>query len=209
MSYPCYVCTDWKPGVLADVQIKHLAEAHGMVEPFVDHAVRTNDKGDRVLSYGLGSLGLDFRVQDKWKVFAPRGLNVVLDPKKVDDMAFVEVSGRGFVDIPPNGFTLAVSVERFVIPSDVICIVFTKSSYARAGITMQLTPLEPSWTGYVTVEIGNTTPHSARVYANEGVGQILFLKGSMPCLKTYANKNEGGSGGKYMDQPSEIVLPRL
>ena len=199
----------WLPGVLCDEQIRWLAQNRGMIDPFVDRAVRVNEKGERILSYGLGSYGYDFRVADEWNVFAPTGRNVVVDPKKMDEHAFVTVKGEGSVVIPPNGFVLARSIERFVIPSDVICIVFTKSSYARAGVTMQLTPLEPCWKGYVTVEISNTTPHGARVYADEGVGQILFFKGSAPCEKTYANKNEGGAAGKYQDQPSEIVLPRL
>lgn len=198
----------WLPGVLCDEQIRHLAEKHGMIDPFVPKAVRTNEKGERVLSYGLGSMGYDFRVRPSWKVFTPTGRNVVVDPKKVEDAAFLNVEGDS-VDIPPNGFVLASSVERFVIPDDVICIVFTKSSYARCGIAMQMTPLEPGWTGHVTVEIGNTTPHPARVYANEGIGQVLFLKGSAPCKKTYANKNEGGEAGKYQDQPASIVLPRM
>ncbi len=113
------------------------------------------------------------------------------------------------VDIPPNGFVLAVSIEEFRVPDDVTCIVFTKSSYARAGIAMQLTPLEAGWKGFVTVEIGNTTPHWSRVYANEGIAQVLFMKGSAPCWATYANKNEGGMAGKYQNQAAEIVLPRL
>jgi len=199
----------WLPGVLSDEQIRWLAVNRNMIHPFVDHAVRTSETGERILSYGLGSYGYDFRVDDDWKVFTPTGRNHVVDPKKMDMNAFVSVKGEGSVVIPANGFVLARSVERFVIPDDVICIVFTKSSYARCGIAMQLTPLEPGWTGYVTVEIGNTTPHQARVYANEGVGQILFLKGSIPCNKTYANKNEGGAAGKYQEQPAQIVLPRL
>jgi dCTP deaminase len=198
----------WPSGPLADVQIAWLAENRKMIDPFVDHAVRVNEKGDRVLSYGLGSMGYDFRVRPKWKVFTPTGRNVIVDPKNMQDAAFVNVDNDS-VDIPPNGFVLAASIERFEIPPDVICSVYTKSSYARCGISMQMTPLEPGWTGYVTVEIGNTTPHAARVYANEGIGQVLFFKGSVPCLHTYANKNEAGAAGKYQDQAAEITLPRL
>jgi dCTP deaminase len=198
----------WLPGVLCDEQIRWLAENRQMIDPFVPRAVRQNDKGERVLSYGLGSMGYDFRVRPEWKVFTPTGRNVLVDPKKIEDAAFVHVE-REHVDIPPNGFVLASSIERFVIPDDVICIDFTKSSYARCGVAMQMTPLEPGWTGYVTVEIGNTTPHPARVYANEGIGQVLFLKGSAPCAKTYANKNKDGEAGKYQDQPASIVLPRM
>lgn len=208
MTYPCDSCRSWRPGLLADHQIRHLANEHGMIRPYEAMARRTNDAGEKVLSFGQGSFGYDVRVLPKWKVFTPRGKNVVLDPKNMDPAAFVDADGPS-VDIPPNGFVLAVSVEEFDMPSDVTSIVFTKSSYARAGIAMQLTPLEAGWRGFVTVEIGNTTPHWSRVYANEGIAQVLFLKGSAPCDKTYANKNENGAAGKYQDQKAEITLPRL
>lgn len=206
----CYVDghDHWLPGLLSDRQIKHLAEKHGMITPFEPKAVRKLANGTSVLSFGLGSYGYDFRVQPKWKVFTPTGGAHIIDPKNMDMTAFVEREGESIV-IPANGFVLASSVERFVIPDDVMCIVFTKSTYARCGIAMQLTPLEAGWTGYVTVEIGNTTPHQSRVYANEGMGQVLFIKGSEPCLKSYANKNEGGAAGKYQDQPNAVVFPKL
>ncbi len=207
MTYPCSVCTTWRPGLLADVQIRHLAEVHGMIRPFEPKARRKNNRGDPCLSFGCGSFGYDARVQPKWKVFTPRGRNVVLDPKNIDPLAFEDVQGLS-VDIPPNGFVLAVSIEEMHIPDDVMATVYTKSSYARAGISMQLTPLEPGWRGFVTVEIGNTTPHWSRVYAEEGLMQILFQKGSMPCERTYANKNDG-QASKYQNQGPEIVLPRM
>lgn len=209
MNYPCDVCRVWLPGLLADHQIRHLAQDHGMISPFEPRAVRTNAKGERILSRGCGSYGYDFSVFDEWHVFAPTGRNVVVDPKNMDMNAFVTVRGDGSVVIPPNGFVLARTIERFVIPSDVLGTVTTKSSLARCGINMQCTPLESSWEGYLTVEVGNTTPHGARVYAEEGIGQVLFFKGSAPCDRTYANKNEGGTAGKYQSQPAEIVLPRL
>lgn len=196
----------WNSGLLCDEQIELLAR-EGMIDPFVDHAVREVD-GRKVLSFGLGSAGYDFRVRPTWKVFTPTGRNVVVDPKRMDDSAFVTVE-QDYVDIPPNGFVLAASIERFVIPVDVMCQVHTKSTLARCGFDMQMTPLEPGWTGYVTVEIGNSTPHSARVYANEGIGQVIFHKLSRPCRRHYGNKNDGGEAGKYQDQPPEIVLPRL
>ena len=129
----------WPPGVLCDRQIRWLAENRKMIDPFVSKAVRTNEKGERVLSFGIGSAGYDFRVRPTWKVFTPTGRNVVVDPKKMDDAAFITVE-NDYVEIPPNGFVLASSIERFEIPPDVICAVFTKSSYARCGTAMQNDP---------------------------------------------------------------------
>jgi dCTP deaminase len=182
--------------IKADRWIRKMALEHGMIEPFVERSVR-----EGVISYGLTSYGYDLRVANEFKVFT-NVWNVVVDPKHFDPRSFVDIKAD-HIDIPPNSFALARSVERFRIPRTVSCIVIGKSTYARAGIIINITPLEPEWEGYVTIEISNTTPLPARIYANEGIGQVLFLESDEECETSYADKK-----GKYQGQRG-IVLPRI
>ncbi|WP_298400807.1 dCTP deaminase [uncultured Chloroflexus sp.] len=182
--------------IKSDRWIRRMALEHGMIEPFVDHQVRQG-----VISYGLTSYGYDMRVTDHFKVFT-NVYNALVDPKNFDPRSFVDIRAE-YVDIPPNSFALAQSLEYFRIPRTVSCIVIGKSSYARCGIIINVTPLEPEWEGHVTIEISNTTPLPARIYANEGIGQVLFLESDEPCEVSYADKK-----GKYQGQTG-IVLPRI
>lgn len=180
-------------GILSDVQIKKEIA----ITPFVDKQVA---KG--VISYGVTSYGYDVRVADKWKIFT-NVLGAVVDPKALDPKAFVDFVGDVCV-IPPNSFVLAETVEHFVIPRDILAICLGKSTYARCGLIVNVTPLEPEWRGKITIEISNTTPLPARVYANEGIAQILFLRADgAPCLTSYADRK-----GRYQDQEG-IVLPHV
>ena len=185
-------------GLQADRWIREMAIEHGMIEPFVDHQVR-----DGLISFGLSSYGYDIRVAQEFKIFTP-GLGdlTVVDPKKFDTRAMVDFRGDVCI-IPPNSFALARSVEYFRVPADVLCICLGKSTYARCGIIVNITPFEPAWEGYVTLEISNTTPLPAKIYAGEGIAQVLFFRGDAPCELSYADRK-----GKYQGQQS-IVLPRL
>ena len=185
-------------GLQADRWIREMAIEHGMIEPFVDHQVR-----DGLISFGLSSYGYDIRVAQEFKIFTP-GLGdlTVVDPKKFDTRAMVDFRGDVCI-IPPNSFVLARSVEYFRVPSNVLCVCLGKSTYARCGIIVNITHLEPAWEGYVTLEISNTTPLPAKIYAGEGIAQVLFLQGDEPCELNYADRK-----GKYQGQQS-IVLPRL
>ncbi len=182
--------------IKSDRWIRRMALEHGMIDPFVDHQVRQG-----VISYGLTSYGYDMRVTDHFKVFT-NVYNALVDPKNFDPRSFVDIRAE-YVDIPPNSFALAQSLEYFRIPRTVSCIVIGKSSYARCGIIINVTPLEPEWEGHVTIEISNTTPLPARIYANEGIGQVLFLESDEACEVSYADKK-----GKYQGQTG-IVLPRI
>ncbi len=182
--------------IKADRWIRQMALECGMIEPFVEGQVR-----EGVISYGLSSYGYDMRVADEFKVFT-NVFNVVVDPKNFSSQSFVDIR-HSYCDIPPNSFALARSVEYFRIPRQILCIVMGKSSYARCGIVVNVTPLEPGWEGYVTIEISNTTPLPARIYANEGIGQVIFLESNEECEISYADKK-----GKYQQQHG-IVLPRI
>lgn len=182
--------------IKADRWIRRMALEQGMIEPFVDSQVR-----EGVISYGLTSYGYDLRVADQFKVFT-NVWNVVVDPKCFDPRSFVDIQAE-YCDIPPNSFALARSVEKFRVPRNVSCIIIGKSTYARCGVILNLTPLEPEWSGYVTIEISNTTPLPARIYANEGIGQVLFFESDEECEVSYADKK-----GKYQGQQG-IVLPRI
>jgi dCTP deaminase len=175
-----------------------MAVEQGMIEPFVDHQVR-----DGLISFGLSSYGYDIRVAQEFKIFTP-GLGdlTVVDPKKFDTRAMVDFRGDVCI-IPPNSFALARSVEYFRVPRDVLCVCLGKSTYARCGIIVNITPFEPGWEGFVTLEISNTTPLPAKIYAGEGIAQVLFFVGDEPCELSYADRK-----GKYQGQQS-IVLPRL
>jgi dCTP deaminase len=173
-----------------------MALEHGMIEPFEDRQVR---KG--VISYGLSSYGYDIRVADEFKVFTNIN-NTVVDPKNFDDRSFVDMKTDVCI-IPPNSFALAKTVEYFRIPRDVLTVCVGKSTYARCGLIVNVTPFEPEWEGFVTLEISNTTPLPAKVYANEGISQVLFFQSDEVCETSYADKK-----GKYQKQQG-LTLPRL
>jgi len=183
--------------VLSDRQISDRVVRYRMIEPFVDHQVRSG-----VVSYGLSSYGYDFRVSGEFKVMAA-ATGSVTDPKCFDAGAFVDVVADDACVIPPNSVALGRSLEYFRIPRDVVTVCFGKSTYARCGIVLNVTPFEPEWEGHATLQISNTTPLPARVYANEGIGQILFLVGSEPCQVSYKDRR-----GRY-DKQLGIVPPRV
>ena len=173
-----------------------------MIEPFTERQVRQTDaQGRRVISYGVSSYGYDMRVAPEFKIFT-NVLSAVVDPKEFDARSFVEFEGPVCI-VPPNSFALARSVEYFRIPRNVLTICLGKSTYARCGIIVNVTPLEPEWEGHVTLEFSNTTPLPARIYANEGACQFLFLQGDQPCAVSYADKQ-----GKYQGQRG-VTLPRI
>lgn len=184
------------PGLLSDHQIRKLAENEGMIEPFVEKQRR-----EGVISYGLSSYGYDARTADEFKIFTNID-NALVDPKDFSQQSFVDRKTDICV-IPPNSFVLSRTVEYFRIPRDVLVICLGKSTYARCGLIVNVTPLEPGWEGHVTLEISNTTPLPARVYANEGIAQFLFFKGSSICETSYADRS-----GKYMGQRG-VTLPKL
>jgi len=181
---------------MADKWIRRMAEEKAMIEPFVGAQKRQG-----IISYGLSSYGYDARVSDEFKIFTNVD-SVTVDPKEFAHQGFVERTGPVCV-IPPNSFALARTVEYFRIPRDVLVICLGKSTYARCGIIVNVTPLEPEWEGHVTLEFSNTTPLPAKIYANEGACQFLFLKGNEPCETSYADKR-----GKYQGQKG-VTLPRL
>jgi dCTP deaminase len=178
-----------------------MATEKGMIEPFVDGQVKKTESGDRVISYGLSSYGYDLRVSNEFKVFT-NVFGSVVDPKSFDDRSFVDMQTDVCV-VPPNSFALARSVEYFRIPRDVLTICVGKSTYARCGIIVNVTPFEPEWEGHVTLEISNTTPLPARIYANEGLAQVVFFLSNEICETSYADR-----AGKYMGQRG-ITIPRM
>jgi dCTP deaminase len=182
--------------VKPDHWIRRMAQEKKMIEPFVDGQVR-----DGVISYGLSSYGYDIRVSNEFKIFT-NVHSAVVDPKAFNPKSFVDFHGDVCV-IPPNSFVLAQTVEYFRIPRDVITICLGKSTYARCGLIVNVTPFEPEWEGYVTLEISNTTPLPARIYANEGIAQVLFFQADEVCEVSYADRK-----GKYQFQQS-IVLPQI
>jgi dCTP deaminase len=186
--------------IKADRWIRRMAEEQGMIEPFVAGQVREGASGDRLISYGTSSYGYDVRCADEFKVFTNIH-SATVDPKNFDARSFVDVTGPVCV-IPPNSFALARTVEYFRIPSNVLVICVGKSTYARCGIIVNVTPLEPSWEGHVTLEFSNTTNLPAKIYAGEGVAQILFFESDEQCDTTY-----GDRGGKYQGQRG-VTLPR-
>jgi dCTP deaminase len=167
-----------------------------MIEPFEEGQIRNG-----VISYGTSSYGYDIRVADEFKIFTNIN-SAIVDPKNFDPRSMVDFRGEVCI-IPPNSFALGRTVEYFRIPSNVLTICLGKSTYARCGIIVNVTPFEPEWEGYVTLEISNTTPLPAKIYANEGIAQVLFFEGDEPCEMTYAMKK-----GKYQGQQS-IMLPKL
>ncbi|HXE75526.1 MAG TPA: dCTP deaminase [Candidatus Xenobia bacterium] len=182
--------------IKSDRWIRRMAQEHKMIDPFVESQVR-----DGVISYGLSSYGYDMRVADEYRIFTNVNTAVV-DPKHFDPRSFVEVRTDICV-IPPNSFALGRSVEYFRIPRNILTICVGKSTYARCGIIVNVTPFEPEWEGFVTLEISNTTPLPARVYSGEGLCQVIFLEGDELCETSYKDKK-----GKYQAQQG-IVLPRI
>jgi dCTP deaminase len=182
--------------IKSDRWIRRMALEQDMINPFYEKQMRQG-----VISYGLSSYGYDLRVADEFKIFTNVN-NAIVDPKHFDEKSFVTINSDVCI-VPPNSFALARSVEYFKIPRDVLTICVGKSTYARCGIIVNVTPFEPEWEGYVTLEISNTTPLPARIYANEGLCQILFFQSDEPCETSYKDKK-----GKYQAQKG-IVLPKL
>jgi len=187
--------------VCSDKWIRRMAQEKGMIEPFVDGQVKTLDDGSRAISYGLSSYGYDLRVSREFKVFT-NIFNTVVDPKGFDSKSFVDIDTDVCI-VPPNSFALARSVEYFRIPREVLTVCVGKSTYARCGIIVNVTPFEPEWEGHVTLEISNTTPLPAKIYANEGLAQVVFFLAADVCETSYADR-----GGKYMKQTG-ITIPRM
>jgi dCTP deaminase len=182
--------------IKSDRWIRRMAQEHGMIEPFEPRQVR-----DGVISYGLSSYGYDMRVDRSFRIFT-NVMSAVVDPKDFDQRSFVEFEGDVCI-IPPNSFALARSVEYFRIPRSIMTICVGKSTYARCGIITNVTPFEPEWEGHVTLEISNTTPLPARIYAEEGIAQVLFFESDEVCETSYADRK-----GKYQKQV-EVTPPRL
>jgi dCTP deaminase len=182
--------------IKSDKWIRRMALEHGMIEPFVDEQVRAG-----VVSYGLSSYGYDIRVADEFKVFTNINTTVI-DPKAFDPRSFVDIKAAVCI-VPPNSFALARTIEYFRIPRNVLTVCLGKSTYARCGIIVNVTPFEPEWEGTATLEISNTTPLPAKIYANEGIAQVLFFESDEICERSYADKQ-----GKYLRQ-LEVTLPRI
>ena len=172
-----------------------------MIEPFEDKLIRRKEGDTPVISYGLSSYGYDLRVADEFKVFT-NVYSAIVDPKAFDDRSFVDMRGESCL-VPPNSFALARSVEYFRIPRDVLTLCVGKSTYARCGIIVNVTPFEPEWEGHVTLEFSNTTPLPAKVYANEGVAQVIFIGADEVCETSYRDR-----GGKYQGQLG-VTLPKI
>jgi dCTP deaminase len=182
--------------IKSDKWIKRMALEHRMIEPFVDDQVRSG-----VISYGVSSYGYDVRVGDEFKVFT-NVFNTVVDPKSFDSRSFVDIKADVCI-IPPNSFALASTIEYFRVPRDILTVCLGKSTYARCGIIVNVTPFEPEWEGHVTIEISNTTPLPAKIYANEGIAQVVFFQSDEVCAVSYRDKK-----GKYQAQRG-VTLPRI
>ena len=176
-----------------------MAESHGMIEPFEADQIKHGENG-RVISYGTSSYGYDIRCSDEFKIFTNIN-SAIVDPKDFDSSSFVDFKGDVCI-IPPNSFALARTVEYFRIPRNVLTVCLGKSTYARCGIIVNVTPFEPEWEGHVTLEFSNTTPLPAKIYANEGIAQVLFFESDEVCETSYADRN-----GKYMKQKG-VTLPK-
>ena len=183
-------------GLKPDHWIRKMAQEKRMIEPFVESQVRNG-----VISYGVSSYGYDIRIADEFKIFT-NVYSAIVDPKDFDPASMVDFQGDVCV-IPPNSFVLGRTIEYFRIPRKVLTVCLGKSSYARCGLIVNVTPFDPEWEGYVTLEISNTTPLPAKIYANEGIAQVLFFEADDECDISYADRK-----GKYQGQKS-IVLPKL
>ncbi|MFB6347895.1 dCTP deaminase [Moraxella sp. ZJ142] len=188
--------------IKSDRWIRQMAEQHGMIEPFEPSQVRFNAQGEKLVSYGTSSYGYDVRCANEFKVFT-NVHSAIVDPKNFDERSFIDIVGDECI-IPPNSFALARTVEYFRIPRDVLTICLGKSTYARCGIIVNVTPLEPEWEGHVTLEFSNTTNLPARIYAGEGVAQMLFFQSAADdvCQTSYKDR-----GGKYQGQTG-VTLPK-
>lgn len=185
-------------GLKSDKWIRQMSLEYKMIDPFCEKQINKN-----VISYGLSSYGYDIRVSDKFMIFSNVD-SMIVDPKDFDENNVVIKTARdGFCIIPPNSFALAHTIEYFKMPRDVLAVCLGKSTYARCGIIVNVTPFEPEFEGHITIEISNTTPLPAKIYANEGIAQVLFLQGDEPCEVSYKDKN-----GKYQGQ-TDITLPRI
>jgi dCTP deaminase len=182
--------------IKSDRWIARMAREHRLIEPFVEDQVRAG-----VISYGVSSYGYDVRVGDEFKVFT-NVFNTVVDPKNFDPRSFVDIKADICI-IPPNSFALASTVEYFRVPRDVLTVCLGKSTYARCGIIVNVTPFEPEWEGHVTIEISNTTPLPAKIYANEGIAQVVFFQSDEICAVSYRDRK-----GKYQAQRG-VTLPRI
>ena len=185
--------------IKSDKWIRRMAESEGMIEPFVHGQVRENENG-KIISYGTSSYGYDVRCADEFKIFTNIN-SAIVDPKNFDDDSFVNVQSDVCI-IPPNSFALARTVEYFRIPRTVLTLCLGKSTYARCGIIVNVTPLEPEWEGHVTLEFSNTKPLPAKIYANEGVAQFLLFESDEVCETSYRDR-----GGKYQGQQG-VTLPK-
>ena len=184
--------------IKSDKWIKEMANNHGMIDPFVGNQVRTN-KQERIISFGTSSFGYDVRCSNEFKVFTNIH-SAIVDPKQFDESSFVDFNSDVCI-IPPNSFALARTIEYFKIPRNVLTICVGKSTYARCGIIVNVTPLEPEWEGHVTLEFSNTTPLPAKIYANEGVAQMIFFESDEDCDESYKDRE-----GKYQGQTG-VTLP--
>jgi dCTP deaminase len=189
--------------IKSDKWIRKMAQEHGMIEPFEPNQVKVNAEGQRMVSYGTSSYGYDIRCSKEFKLFTNLNSTIV-DPKNFDPNSFVEVNAD-YCIIPPNSFALARTVEYFRIPRNVLTVCLGKSTYARCGIIVNVTPFEPEWEGYVTLEFSNTTPLPAKIYANEGCAQVLFFEADADdvCETSYKDR-----GGKYQGQVG-VTLPKI
>jgi dCTP deaminase len=186
--------------IKADKWIRRMAESHNMIEPFEAGQVRVDSDNERIVSYGTSSYGYDVRCADEFKIFTNIN-HAIVDPKAFDPDSFVDIQADVCI-IPPNSFALARTIEYFRIPRNVLTVCLGKSTYARCGIIVNVTPLEPEWEGHVTLEFSNTTPLPAKIYANEGIAQMLFFESDEVCETSYADR-----GGKYQGQRG-VTLPR-
>lgn len=189
--------------LLSDKTIIELAE-QGMITPFHAESVRVDADGNKITSYGLSSYGYDIRLAPEFKLYTQTGADCpIIDIKNYDEELLCETIKSDYIVIPPGGFILARTVETFNMPDDVLAICLGKSTYARAGCIVNVTPLEPGWSGQLVVELTNGTSHPLKIYANEGIAQLLFLRGDQPCITSYRDRS-----GKY-DNQEGIVLPRM
>ncbi|MDP2153673.1 MAG: dCTP deaminase [Methylotenera sp.] len=189
--------------IKSDKWIRRMAEQHGMIEPFEPNQVKMNAAGERMVSYGTSSYGYDIRCSKEFKLFTNINSTIV-DPKNFDPNSFIEVNAD-YCIIPPNSFALARTVEYFRIPRNVLTVCLGKSTYARCGIIVNVTPFEPEWEGYVTLEFSNTTPLPAKIYANEGCAQVLFFEADKDDICEISYKDRGG---KYQGQVG-VTLPKI
>jgi dCTP deaminase len=186
---------------MSDKWITKMAKEHAMINPFVDSQVKMSQKGAGLISFGVSSYGYDARVSDEFKIFTNVD-SATVDPKNFSTQSFVDRKTDVCI-IPPNSFALARTVEYFKVPEDVLVVCVGKSTYARCGIIVNVTPLEPGWEGHVTLEFSNTTPLPAKIYANEGACQFLFFQGNEKCEVSYKSR-----AGKYMGQQG-VTLPKI